>query len=116
MVSPGGDGCLGDALSDTSFLDPLLRRWQRRIALTSEDKRAFAALPWSQRTFARDTYLIREGEPTIVCTLLISGFAFRQKLSTDGSRHTLTIHTAGEFVDLHNGLLDVAVHNVQCPT
>ena len=60
--------------------------------------------------------MVREGEPTTVCTLLVTGFAFRQKLVSDGARQIISFHIPGEFVDLQNGLLDVADHNVQCLT
>jgi len=103
-------------VDDSAFLEPLFRRWQRRVAVTPEDKAAIAAMPWSERTFARDSYLVREGEPASVCTFLIKGFAFRQKLVSDGARQIISIHIAGEFLDLQNSLLDVADHNVQCLT
>jgi CRP-like cAMP-binding protein len=103
-------------VDDITFLDPLFRRWQRRVAVTSEDKAAIAALPWLQRSYARDSYLVREGEPASVCTFLIKGFAFRQKLVSDGARQIISIHITGEFLDLQNSLLDVADHNVQCLT
>jgi CRP-like cAMP-binding protein len=97
-------------------LEPLFRRWQRRVSLTPEDKAAIVGLPWSERTYARDSYLVREGEPASVCSLLIKGFAFRQKLVSDGARQIISIHIPGEFLDLQNSLLDVADHNVQCLT
>jgi CRP-like cAMP-binding protein len=100
----------------TAFLEPLFRRWQRRVSLTPEDKAAIVGLPWSERTYARDSYLVREGEPASVCSLLIKGFAFRQKLVSDGARQIISIHIPGEFLDLQNSLLDVADHNVQCLT
>jgi len=103
-------------VDEASFLDPLFRRWQRTATLSREDKRAVLALPWARRAFGRDSYLVREGEPTSVCTLLVSGFAFRQKLVSQGARQIISIHIAGEFVDLQNGLLEVADHNVQCLT
>jgi len=99
-----------------SFLDPLFRRWQRSIPLSADDKRAIIALPWNQRTYARDSYLVREGEPTSFCSVLVSGFAFRQKLVSDGARQIISIHITGEFLDIQNMLLEVADHNVQCLT
>lgn len=45
--------------------------------------------------------------------LLVSGFAFRQKLVSDGARQIISIHIPGEFVDLQNGTLEIADHNVQ---
>lgn len=70
-------------------------------------------MPWSHRVFARDAYLVREGEPTSTCSLLVSGFAFRQKLIDSGARQIISIHIPGEFLDLQNAFLDVADHNVQ---
>ena len=74
------------------------------------------AMPWSRKQFVRDSYLVREGEPTSICTLLLSGFAFRQKLVTDGSRQIISIHIPGEFLDVQNCMLDVADHSLQSLT
>jgi CRP-like cAMP-binding protein len=69
-----------------------------------------------QRMVGRDSYLAREGEPTTICSLLVSGFAFRQKLVSDGARQIISIHIPGEFLDLQNCMLDIADHNVQALT
>jgi CRP-like cAMP-binding protein len=103
-------------LTEHSFLDPLFRRWSRRIALTAEDQRSVEDLPWSRRVLTRDSYLVREGEPTSFCSLLVSGFAFRQKLVSDGARQIISIHIPGELLDIQNSLLDIADHNVQSLT
>lgn len=57
--------------------------------------------------------MVREGERTVECSLLLRGFAFRQKLLRNGSRQIISIHIPTEFVDLQNGLLGTADHNVQ---
>jgi CRP-like cAMP-binding protein len=103
-------------LTEQSFLDSLFRRWDRRVSLTVDDRNAVAALPWTRRIFMRDAYLVREGEPTTVCTLLVSGFAFRQKQVSDGARQIISIHISGELLDIQNALLEVADHNVQALT
>jgi len=94
-------------------LDTLFRRWKRRVALSDDSKRALAELPWSSRTYARDSYLVREGEPTTTCMLLTRGYAYRQKLVNTGARQIISFHIPGEFVDLQNSMLEVADHNVQ---
>lgn len=99
----------------TSFL-PLFRRWARRVSLSNEDKAAVINLPWIRRQFQRDAYLTREGEPTSVCTLLLHGFAFRQRILSDGARQIISFHLPGEFLDIQNCLLEVADHNVQALT
>lgn len=91
----------------------LARRWEHRAALTDGDRADILDLPFTRRTYARDAYLVREGEPPQTCALLVSGFAFRGKLIDNRLRQIISIHIPGEFVDLQNWLLDVADHNVQ---
>jgi CRP-like cAMP-binding protein len=94
----------------------LFKRWSRRLALSNDDQAAVLNLTWVRKQFQRDTYLAREGEPTSVCTLLLHGFAYRQKILSDGSRQIISFHIPGEFLDIQNSLLEVADHNVQALT
>jgi CRP-like cAMP-binding protein len=113
-VSPAASPIrIGVQLDQSSFLDPVFRRWTRKVPLTDQDKQALAALPWSKRVYNREAYLAREGEPTTVCTVLLTGFAFRQKLVSDGARQIISFHIPGEFVDIQNCMLEIADHNVQ---
>lgn len=91
----------------------LLKRWERRVALAAEDRAAVLDLPVIRRTYSRDSYLIREGDRATTCNLLLSGFAYRQKLVASGARQIISVHVTGEFVDLQNAMLDLADHNVQ---
>jgi CRP-like cAMP-binding protein len=100
-------------LIEPSSLGPLFRRWSRRVALSNEDQAALANLLWLRKQFQRDAYMAREGDPTKVCTVLLHGFAYRQKILSDGSRQIISFHIPGEFLDLQNCLLEVADHNVQ---
>jgi CRP-like cAMP-binding protein len=84
--------------------------------VSDEDKRALIGLPWYRKNFPRDGYMVREGEPATVCTLLITGFAFRQKLVSDGARQIISFHIPGEFLDIQNSMLEVADHNLQSLT
>lgn len=80
----------------------------------SEDERAdLIALPATRKSFAKDAYIVREGESTSSCALLLKGFAYRQKFVGEGARQIISLHIPGEFVDLQNCLLPVADHNVQ---
>jgi CRP-like cAMP-binding protein len=71
------------------------------------------SLPYTRKSYGKDAYMVREGQRTNECSLLLRGFAFRQKLLRNGSRQIISIHIPTEFVDLQNGLLGVADHNVQ---
>lgn len=99
---------------DVHDLSPLVRRWSKHAELTAADRDAILALPFTRKTFGKDAYVVREGQQTTDCTLLLKGFAYRQKLLRDGGRQIISFHIATEFVDLQNGLLSVADHNVQC--
>jgi CRP-like cAMP-binding protein len=99
--------------TDVHPLTPLVRRWSKHSDLSPDDQTALFALPFTRKRFGKDVYMVREGERTTDCSLLLRGFAFRQKLLSNGSRQIISIHIPTEFVDLQNGLLGVADHNVQ---
>jgi CRP-like cAMP-binding protein len=100
-------------VTDVHPLGPLARRWSRRSALSDTDRAALLALPYTRRTFGKDAYVVREGEQTTECSVLLQGMAFRQKLLRNGARQIISFHIPTEFVDLQNGLLGTADHSVQ---
>jgi len=100
-------------LVDTHPLSALAQRWSRHATLTAADREALLALPFTRKAYSKDAYIVREAQETTECCLLLRGFAFRQKLLSNGSRQIISIHIPTEFVDLQNGLLGVADHSVQ---
>lgn len=100
-------------MTDVHPLTPLIRRWSRYSNLSVADRDAIHALPFTRRTFGKEAYLVREGQQTSECSLMLRGFAFRQKLLRNGSRQIISFHIPSDFVDLQNGLFDVSDHNVQ---
>ena len=100
-------------MTDIHPLAALARRWSRHVELTPRDRDALLALPITRKPFAKDAYLVRQGQQATDCCLLLRGFAFRQKSLSDGRRQILSIQIATEFVDLQNGPLRVADHSVQ---
>jgi CRP-like cAMP-binding protein len=97
-------------------LEPLVRNLELRAELSEEDRRAVLDLPFTPRIMEAASYLVREGEPPLQCGVLLSGFAYRQKLTGDGDRQIVALHLPGEAVDFQNTFLDVADHNVQMLT
>ena len=98
---------------DVHSLGPLVRRWSKFAQLSSEDASALLSLPFIRKSFGKDAYIVREGQETNECCLLLRGLAYRQKLLRDGSRQIISFHIPTEFVDLQNGLLGLADHSVQ---
>jgi CRP-like cAMP-binding protein len=94
-------------------IDEALIRWADRTGLDEPALSALRQLPFTRRTIGRDGYIVREGEPPVVCTLILKGCAFRQKVIRDGARQILSFHFPNEFIDLQGCLLSVNDHAVQ---
>ena len=100
-------------MSETNFLRGVVRKLQSHSELASGDCDAILALPFTKRTLDAGAYLVREGDLPQYCCALVSGFAIRHKVTGDGQRQILSIHMAGDLVDLHNIYLEASDHNVQ---
>jgi CRP-like cAMP-binding protein len=94
----------------------LVRALALRSPLTEADRDAIRGLPHTVHTLDPASYIVREGEHPHKCGVLVSGFAFRQKVTGTGARQILSIHIPGDAVDFQNIFLDVSDHNVQLLT
>lgn len=97
-------------------LTGMVTKFAKRSALDEADRQALFALPFRERICEAGLYLVREGSQTEESTLILEGFAFRHKLTVEGTRQIVSLHIDGDFVDLEGSLLTVADHNVQTLT
>ena len=97
-------------------LQRLLRKLSTHSPLDEGDREAILALPWAKRTIEPQGYIVREGDIPVLCGVLLSGFAFRQKLTGDGSRQIVSLHVPGDPLDFQNFYLEESDHNVQALT
>jgi len=97
-------------------LELMVRNLELRSTLAAEDRQAVLDLPYTLRTLEPSTYTVREGDPPTTCGVLVSGFAYRQKLTGDGARQIVGIHLPGDGLDFQNLFLDVSDHGVQMLT
>jgi len=100
----------------TQIVERMVRRLESRATLDDADRDAIRTLPFTPRTLEPAAYMVREGEPPEICMMLLTGFAYRHKVTGEGERQILSVHMPGEFLDLQNSFLDVADHNVQALT
>ncbi len=84
--------------------------------LMEEDCAAIFNLPFRLRRLDAGSYLVREGSIPGICAVLVSGYAYRQKMTGDGSRQILAVCIPGDAVDLQNIFLDISDHAVQMLT
>jgi CRP-like cAMP-binding protein len=97
-------------------LELLVRNLELRSPLPPEDREAVLALPHTVRTLEAGTYTIREADAPERCAILVSGFAYRQKLTGNGARQIVAVHIPGDALDFQNLFLDVSDHSLQMLT
>ncbi len=94
----------------------LLRKLETHSTLDEADRQAILALPFSRKLLEPQSHIVREGDAPNHCAILLTGFAYRHKLTGDGSRQIVALHMPGESLDFQNLYLDVSDHNVQTLT
>jgi CRP-like cAMP-binding protein len=103
-------------LTDSSLLNPLIRKLEGHSPLSDADREAILALPFRTASMEAGSYIVREGDRPQSCCVLLSGFAYRSKSAGESGRQICSIHVRGDFVDLQNSLIAVADHDVQTLT
>jgi len=104
------------ATSNEHPLELLLRSLGSHHPLTSEDKVAILALPHRLRHLEAQSYTVREGDRPEHCAILLSGYAFRHKVTGEGHRQILSLNIPGEALDFQNLFSAESDHNVQMLT
>jgi len=98
-------------------LERMVQKLSTRARLDTDDRQAILALPFVERSYHATTYVVREGDaPRRYCDFISEGFAFRQKLTANGGRQIVSVHLAGDFIDLQHLFLNIADHSVQALT
>jgi CRP-like cAMP-binding protein len=100
----------------SALLAPMLRKLRLWAALDAADESALLSLPFKVVSVGKHRAIVTEGELVSHCWMVISGFCVRYKIVRDGRRQIVSIHMAGDLVDLQNALLGVADHGVQTLT
>jgi CRP-like cAMP-binding protein len=93
-----------------------MRRLDRRSPLSEADRRQLVSLPQTVRRIGPGGHIVRDGDRAEHCALLLSGFAYRYKLTGQGGRQIISLHISSEFVDLQHAFLGLADTSVQTLT
>jgi CRP-like cAMP-binding protein len=94
----------------------LVRHLAVHARISADDEAAVLALPYKLRTLEAQSYTVREGDRPDRCAILVSGYAYRHKVTGDGSRQILSLHIPGDALDFQNMFLSESDHNVQMLT
>ncbi len=97
-------------------LETIIKRIASRADLSEDDRAALRGLPYTPRQVEPSSYLVREGAHPSRCAFVLSGFCYRQKLTSEGARQIVSIEIPGDFIDLQHLFLAESDHNVQALT
>jgi CRP-like cAMP-binding protein len=97
-------------------LGNLLRELELHAKLSDEDRKLVLGLPHRVRRADAGSYLVREGDVPTHCTVLVTGYACRQKVTGQGARQILAVCIPGDAIDLQNMFLDLSDHALQMLT
>jgi CRP-like cAMP-binding protein len=92
--------------------DMMIRRLRVNSVLSEDDAAALRALPSMVRDLSEGTVFVHEGDRPTRCCVIMSGFAFRSKVTADGKRQILSFHPAGDMPDLHSLFLEKMDHDL----
>jgi CRP-like cAMP-binding protein len=107
----------GDAVPDVHpTFETMVARLGARSHLGEADRGALLSIQHSVRRLGPGAHIFRDGDIVDHCALLLSGFAYRYKLTGNGARQIVSLHMASEFVDLQNVFLPRADHGAQTLT
>ena len=90
----------------------LTTRLDRVVGLSEKDQALINALPFTVQNFAPDQVLVQAGDEASQCWLLLDGFLYRHKETTEGRRQILSIYVPGDIPDLGSLYLERSDHTL----
>ena len=102
--------------SKTNALSSIVDKLATYTIVSADDQAALLELPYVTRKFEPGSYLVREGDVTDTCAVLVSGSAYRHKTSSNGGRQIVGILFSGDFLNLQQLHINAADHSVQTLT
>ncbi|MGF6431298.1 Crp/Fnr family transcriptional regulator [Bradyrhizobium elkanii] len=81
-------------------LEMMVRKLRLHSELPDEDVAALLSIVAPVKTLPEDSFIVREGDLSTQCCVIMSGFAYRAKVAETGKRQILSFHVAGDMPDL----------------
>ncbi|MCA6121257.1 Crp/Fnr family transcriptional regulator [Bradyrhizobium sp. WSM 1704] len=81
-------------------VEMMIRKLRLHSELPDENVEALRAVVTPVKNMPEDSLIVREGDLSTQCCVIMSGFAYRSKVSETGKRQILSFHIAGDIPDL----------------
>lgn len=82
-------------------IEMMIRKLRQHSELPNENIEALRSIIAPVRNLPENSAICREGDLSTRCCVILSGFAYRSKVSEEGKRQILSFHIAGDMPDLH---------------
>lgn len=99
--------------SESHSLQTFVKRLRLHSTLAEVDAKALIELPWKILTRAQNTQLVRVGDLTGQCMVLLEGFVHRFRITEEGERQILAIYVAGDPINFEHLYLPLADDGLQ---
>jgi CRP-like cAMP-binding protein len=93
-------------------IEMMIRKLRLHSELVQDDLSALRSIVTPVKYFPQDVVIVREGDISTQSCVLMSGFAYRSKVSEHGKRQILSFHIAGDMPDLQGLLLKKMDHDL----
>ncbi|MBS0295610.1 MAG: Crp/Fnr family transcriptional regulator [Proteobacteria bacterium] len=99
--------------SEAHSLKTFVNRLRLHSTLAERDVQALIELPWKFISRSQNTQLVRVGDLTGQCMVLVEGFVHRFRITEEGERQILTIYVPGDPINFEHLYLPLADDGLQ---
>ncbi|MCA6122038.1 Crp/Fnr family transcriptional regulator [Bradyrhizobium sp. WSM 1704] len=93
-------------------VEMMIRKLRLHSELPNENIEALRSIVTPVKNMPEDSVIVREGDLSTQCCVIMSGFAYRSKVSETGKRQILSFHIAGDMPDLQGLPLKLMDHDL----
>ncbi|MGY3619262.1 Crp/Fnr family transcriptional regulator [Bradyrhizobium sp. USDA 10063] len=90
----------------------IIRRLRVHSKFNEDDAAVLCSVSSHVKEFSKKTVFVRQGERATHCCVILSGFAYRAKVTEKGKRQILSFHPVGDMPDLQGLYLDRMGHDL----
>ncbi|KQP50831.1 Crp/Fnr family transcriptional regulator [Methylobacterium sp. Leaf399] len=91
---------------------PLIRKLESLTTLSDEERAAIESLPVKVQALRAQWDIVRDGDASSHCCLILEGWLCRYKIISEGKRQIFSFHIAGDIPDLQSLHIPVMDHNL----
>ncbi|WP_157134820.1 Crp/Fnr family transcriptional regulator [Sphingomonas sp. PAMC 26605] len=98
---------------DVNLLSDAIKNLVNENDLSATEQEALLTISYRISDVESGAYLLRQGNKTDMCFIILMGLTFSNRINGDGSRQIIAINMRDDIVNVQSGLIEFADHNIQ---